>query len=129
MKSVQTLVQGGGSEAEHQLTNVLRSSHNLSELLVAADHSGQTKVHDLNVTQRRAAGQQDVLRLSGHHSTHVSVRQEAHICMCLICTVLSSLLHVQYRNVFFASLTSYRIYSFVIPDYRYTVCVHAGFIS
>lgn len=97
MKSVQTLVQGGRSEAEHQLTDVLRSSHNLSELLVAADHSGQTKVHDLNVPQRRAAGQQDVLRLTGHHSTHVSVRQETHIFVkCLLC--FTSFLHILIRD-------------------------------
>lgn len=32
---------------------------------MAADHPGQTKVNDLDVTQRRTAGQQDVLRLGG----------------------------------------------------------------
>lgn len=32
---------------------------------MAANHPGQTKVHDLDVAQRRTAGQQDVLWLSG----------------------------------------------------------------
>lgn len=59
---------GGGVRDQHRLTNVLWSSHNLSELPVAADHPGQTKVHDLDVPQRRAAGQQDVLRLTGQCS-------------------------------------------------------------
>lgn len=50
---------------------------------MAADHPGQAEVHNLNVTQRRAAGQQDVLRLTGHHSTGVSVGQESvHILSC-----------------------------------------------
>ena len=31
---------------------------------MATDHPGQTEVHDLDVAQRRAAGQQDVLRLT-----------------------------------------------------------------
>lgn len=51
------------------LTNVFWSSHDLPELLVAADHPGQTKVHDLDVAQRRTAGQQDVLRLSGEETS------------------------------------------------------------
>jgi len=50
-------------KVKQQLTNILGGSHNLSEFMVAADLPGKTKVHNLNVTQREAAGQQDVLRL------------------------------------------------------------------
>lgn len=56
-------------EAVWLLTHVLWCPHDLSQLLVAAEHSGQTKVHDLDVPEGSHGRQKDVLRLGGDTRT------------------------------------------------------------
>lgn len=54
---------------EHHLTNVFRRAKNLSELSDRAQPACQTKVYDLNVSWRRQAGQEDILRLRNKEAT------------------------------------------------------------
>ena len=51
------------------LTHILWGAHDLSELLVVADHPGQTKVNDLDIPHGSIAGQQNILGLSGGKHT------------------------------------------------------------
>lgn len=66
------------------LTHILRGPHDLSELLTAAHHPGQTKVHDLDVPQKSVACQQNVLGLERKKEKHSLRGPVGLTCVCLV---------------------------------------------
>lgn len=56
---------------EHHRTHILRSAKYLSELSSRTQSASQAEVHDLDVSRRRQAGQEDVLGLGGKRGVNI----------------------------------------------------------